>query len=121
MKVVVGYFGVGHWWCVDRYSVAIRVHHVWRDVTILGPLLLQVGQRFDENYRHVYVDLAVSIALCCVNGLMAADRRFRPCHCRAKYVNLMLLPYTPPFSSAFKSLIHLFYHFSFLSLLFFPH
>lgn len=98
-----------HW-----HSVPVRVHHARARVTILGPLLLQIGQRFDENYRHVYVDLAVSIALCCVNGLLAADRRVRPCHCRGKYVNLML-----PFGFSRNPLIYLFFCVFFFILFFF--
>lgn len=86
------------WYWRNRggYSVAISVEWISWCVPVLGPLLLQVRQWFDEHYRHVYVDLAISIGLGCVNGLLVADRRVRPCDCRGKYVNPMLPQYSTP-------------------------
>lgn len=107
-------FGIGD----GRYrnTIPIGIYRSSGYVPILCPLFLQIRQRFDKNYRDVYVDLAVGVTIRCVDRLLIADRLVGPCHCRGKHVNPTLLirllvhatfPFLPFHSNSSHSSLHL--------------
>lgn len=71
-------------------TISISIYRSSGYMPILCPLFLQIRQWFDKNYRDVYVDLAVGVAVWRVDRLLITDRRVGPCHYRGKHVNPML-------------------------------